>query len=227
MIMEPSIGFVGVGRMGANTARRLKDCGFANCATISPAIHVEIEAAAIRTGATSLEACMASSIPPARNGTLYLMCGGHAAVYDRLKPVLSELSDQGRSLRYIGPAGAAGQVKALVNVVMNSNTAALAEGLGLGAAFGLDLATLVDVFSQTSAASRVVATDAEDMIFSAAHAAKDCGIALNLAAETGLTLPLAAAAKAQYERMVSLGLGEVDKSGVSELTFPGRASKQT
>lgn len=202
---------------------------FVNCATISPAVHVEIEAAAERVDASALEACMASSIPQARAGTLYLMCGGRSGVFDRLRPLLAELSDEGKLLRHIGPAGTAGQVKALVNMVMNINTAGLAEGLGLGAALGLDPKMLLEVFAQTGANSRVVATDGEDMInrdhgcfFSAAHAAKDSGIALSLGRETGLRLPLATATKEQYDRLVALGLGELDKSGVAELTFPGR-----
>lgn len=172
---------------------------------------------------------MASSIPQALAGTLYLMCGGDQAVFERLKPVLTELSDQGKLLRYIGPAGTAGQVKALVNMVMNINTAGLAEGLGLGATLGLDPKMLLEVFSQTGANSRVVATDGEDMInrdhscyFSAAHAAKDSGIALALGVEKGLSLPLAAATKAQYDRLVALGCGALDKSGIAELTFPAR-----
>jgi 3-hydroxyisobutyrate dehydrogenase-like beta-hydroxyacid dehydrogenase len=86
------------------------------------------------------------------------------------------------------------------------------------------------VFSQTGANSRVLVTDGEDMVnrdhacfFSAAHAAKDSGIALKLAQEEGLNLPLATASKAQYDRMVASGLGDLDKSGVAELTFPGRS----
>jgi 3-hydroxyisobutyrate dehydrogenase len=58
--------------------------------------------------------------------------------------------------------------------------------------------------------------------FSAEHAAKDSNIALSLAREKGLDLPLAAAPAAQYERMVAAGLGDLDKSGIAELTFPGR-----
>ena len=84
------------------------------------------------------------------------------------------------SLRYIGAAGSAAKVKALVNMVMNINTAGLAEGLGLGEALGLDLTMLREVFSQTGANSRVLETDGADMqahehdvYFSAAHAAKD------------------------------------------------------
>jgi 3-hydroxyisobutyrate dehydrogenase len=292
--MSENIGFVGVGRMGANMARRLKECGypvlavydaraeaaqtlaqelggeactelarvtqlcdviitvvtddkamkkiysssgdrllkrahgklFINCATISPKVHVKVEEAAKKAGAQALEACMASSITQAREGTLYLMCAGEQAAYDRAKPILEKLS---ASMRYIGASGQAARVKALVNMVMNINTAALAEGLGLGAALGLDLAMLREVFSQTGAHSRVLQTDGEDMqnrehscFFSAAHAAKDSGIAVALAREQELDLPLAVTTKRQYDRMVQQGLGELDKSGIAELTFKGR-----
>jgi len=288
-----NIGFVGIGRMGANMARRLKDRGFqvtavydvdrsaatslaqelkcaasptladvtaaadliftvvtddramreiftaddnllvnargklfVNCATVSPEIHLEVERWAEAAGASSLEACMASSITQAREGSLYLMCGGREEIFRRAEPVLKELSS---SLRYIGKSGEAAKVKALVNMVMNINTAGLAEGLGLGNALGLDLTMLREVFSQTGAASRVLQTDGEDMqnrdhscFFSAAHAAKDSGIALHLAEANGLNLPLARETKAQYDRMVTVGLGDLDKSGIAELTFKGR-----
>jgi 3-hydroxyisobutyrate dehydrogenase len=291
------IGVVGVGRMGANIARHLKDVGFPvkvvydthkplaqnlakelgataastladvtatadyiitvvtddkamlsifatrgdsllqgakgktfiNCATVGPATHVEVEKRAAKVKAATLEGCMASSITQARDGTLYLMCGGKRRVFDKVKPILDAMSV---SLRYIGGTGKAAQVKALVNMVMNINTAGLAEGLGLGKALRLDLNVLMEVFSQTGANSRVLETDGEDMVardhecyFSSAHAAKDSGIALKLAQEAGLNLPLARASKAQFKKMIDIGKGELDKSGVAELTFPGRSGK--
>jgi 3-hydroxyisobutyrate dehydrogenase len=292
--MTSKIGIVGLGRMGANMARRLKDCGltvaalydihsaaadalaaelgvracpslaevtassdviltvvtddqamraifaasgdsllrgaegrtFINCATVSPAVHLEVEAAAAKAGAHSLEGCMASSITQAREGSLYLMLGGREQVFESVRPILEKLST---NMRYVGACGEAAKVKALVNMVMNSNTAALAEGLGLASALGLDLGMIREVFSQTGAASRVLVTDGEDMqnrdhacYFSASHAAKDSGIALDLACAAGLHLPVALAAKAQYDKMVALGFGDLDKSGIAELTFPGR-----
>ena len=76
-------------------------------------------------------------------------------------------------------------------------------------------------------------TDGQDMVnrehscyFSAAHAAKDSGIALKLAQEARLKLPLAAAAFEQFSKMIDLGLGELDKSGIAELTFKGRGVKK-
>ena len=292
--MPERIGFVGVGRMGSNMARRLKDCGypiaavydsrgkvakevaaelgaepcknlarvtelsdviitvvsddaamdkifaqkgssllknargkiFINCATVSPDIHRIVEQRAHAIGAESLEASMASSITQAREGTLYLMLGGEESTFKKVRAILEKMSN---SMRYIGKAGQAANVKALVNMVMNINTAGLAEGLALGEALGVDLTTLREVFSQTGANSRVLATDGEDMqnrehscYFSAAHAAKDSGIALALAKKEKLNLPLAAATKKQYDRMIAEGLGELDKSGIAELTFRGR-----
>lgn len=290
-----TIGFVGIGRMGANMARRLKDFGFPlsavydrhspsatalaqelgcqvaadpaavaeasqtvitvvtddaamdqifaendkasllahaqgrlfiNCATVSPSIHRDVEQRVAARGGASLEACMASSIPQAREGTLYLMCGGRRMAFERAKPMLETL---GKTVRYIGGSGTAAEVKALVNMVMNCNTAALAEGLGLGRALGLDLTMLREVFSQTGANSRVLETDGEDMqqrahdcYFSAAHAAKDSGIAVALGRAAGLLLPVAEATLAQYQRLVASGKGELDKSAIAELTFKDR-----
>ena len=203
---------------------------FINCATISPKTHIEVEKRAAKVKAQSLEACMASSITQAREGTLYLMCGGTEEAFKRAEPILKKLSN---SMRYIGKAGQAAKVKALVNMVMNINTAGLAEGLGLGQALGIDLNTLREVFSQTGANSRVLQTDGEDMqnrehscFFSASHAAKDSGIALKLAKEQKLKVPLAEATKAQFDKMEKLGFGELDKSGIAELTFKGRGKKK-
>jgi len=291
---QPTIAFVGVGRMGANMARRLKDCGytitavydshqplatelaaelgaaaadslaavtaaaeiiftvvtddaamhriflegsdnllahasgktFINCATVTPGIHRQVYDAAKAVGAASLEASMASSISHAREGKLYLMLAGDEAIYENVLPVLEQISV---NRRYIGGPGRAAEIKALVNMVMNINTAGLAEGLGLAAALGHDLDLVREVFSQTGANSRVLETDAADMVarehdcwFSAEHAAKDSGIAGQIAAEVGLDLPLNTTTQQQYQKMVALGLGGLDKSGIAELTFKGR-----
>jgi 3-hydroxyisobutyrate dehydrogenase len=266
---EKRIGFVGLGRMGANMARNLKDKGyqvssvfdinaeiasslatelgsqhaqsladvtaqsdiiltvvtndaamdsiffgeddnlfqrsagklFINCATLSPEIHVKLENAATEVGAQTLEGCMASSITQAREGTLYLMIGGKEEVFHSVKDLLDDLSI---NLRFVGESGKAAQVKA-------------------------DLNMICEIFSQTGANSRVLETDSEDMIgrdhecyFSAEHAAKDSGIAIAVAEGAGIDVPLAKATLSQYQKMVEAGLGDLDKSGVAELTFKGR-----
>jgi 3-hydroxyisobutyrate dehydrogenase len=199
---------------------------YINCATISPEVHVEIEKKGSELGAEVLEAPMASSLTHAREGKLYMMVAGKEESYRKAEPILKDLT---LSLRYIGGPGKAAELKALVNMVMNINTVGLAEGLGLAEALGLDLKVVKEVFSQTGANSRVLETDGPDMLdrehstfFSASHAAKDSGIALELAKQQGLYLPLLEASKRQYDQMVEVGLGDIDKSGISELTFKSR-----
>ena len=202
---------------------------FINCATLSPEAHQEAEQAAAAVGAKCLEAAMASSIPQARNGELYLMIGGEKETFDANKELLDTLS---KSLKYIGKMGDAAKVKALVNMVMNSNTAALAEGLGIADALDLDLTVLREVFSQTGANSRVLETDAEDMqirdhecYFSCDHAAKDSGIANAMAAKAGIDNPISKATEAQYRKLSKMGLGHLDKSGIAEITFLNRGGE--
>ncbi len=43
--------------------------------------------------------------------------------------------------------------------------------------------------------------------------------------KSGLDLPLARATKEQYDEMIAEGLGELDKSGIAELTFKDRRRK--
>ena len=211
---------------GDNLLANAKGKVFVNCATLSPAIHREVYAATAAVGGQTIETCMASSISHAREGNLYLMLAGDEAAYNELLPMIEKMSV---NRRFVGGAGRAAEVKALVNMVMNINTAGLAEGLGLASALGHDLNMVREIFSQTGANSRVLETDGGDMCarehdcwFSAEHAAKDSGIAAQLAKETGLKLPLNDATVTQYSRMVELGLGGLDKSGIAELTFKGR-----
>lgn len=213
-----------------NLLQGAKGRTFVNCATLSPKMQAKVAEAASEAKGETIEACMASSISHARNGQLYLMVGAEKKTFEKNRKLLEDLSV---SLRHIGPVGKAAEVKALVNMVMNINTAGLAEGLGLAAALGHDLKMVCEVFAQTGANSRVLETDAEDMIsrdhdcwFSAAHAAKDSGIAADLAKLAKLKLPMNEAARDQYDRMVELGIGDLDKSGIAELTFPGRTGSK-
>lgn len=73
---------------------------FINCATLTPAVQTQLEASAEKVGAHCLEACMASSIPQARNGELFLMIGGQEADFIANKPLLNDLS---KALHYVAP----------------------------------------------------------------------------------------------------------------------------
>ena len=202
---------------------------FIECSTVSPKAHKEVSQRVAARNGRFIESCMSGSAPQAHDGTLYLMLGGNKFVVDQLAPLLRLIS---RTQVYVGEIPRAAEVKALVNMVMNINTAGLAEGLALGSALGINLDELREIFARTGAASRVLLSDGEDMqkrehttYFAAEHARKDSGIALDLAHEANVVVPLAEATKAQYDLMCEVGLGHIDKSGISELTFAERRKR--
>ena len=200
---------------------------FINCATITPQVHVDVETLAEQAGAKSLEGCMASSITQAREGTLYLMCGGKREVFDDVRPILDSMSTD---LKYIGTAGQAAQVKALVNMVMNINTAGLAEGLGAWSGAGprpgdAPAGVFADGRQFPGAGNR-----------RGGHGGPGPRVLLLIGprgqgfrhrpgtwqATPGCSCRLRMPPNASYDRMIEIGKGELDKSGVAELTFPGR-----
>ena len=289
------IGFVGVGRMGANMARRLHDQGhrinavqdrdppvaqalarelgcevapmparvaevsqvivtvvsddaamraiygketpssllafakhrlFINCATITPSVHVEVEEAVERQGGACLEACMASSITQARQGTLYLMCGGKPDAFARAKPLLEAL---GSTIRYIGGAGEAAKVKALVNMVMNCNTAALAEGWGLEglrSAWTLRCCAKCSVkpalHARVGNRRRGHAGSCPRMLFLGGPCCEGFGHCSRAGQVRWIDLAFGARHLRTISTARRLGRGDLDKSGVAELTFKGR-----
>ena len=90
-----------------------------------------------------------------------------------------------------------------------------------------------EVFAQTGANSRVLETDGADMqnrdhdvYFSARPRRERFRHRARARKAAGLRLPLAQAAEQQFSAMVQAGLGELDKSGVAELTFRSRRKER-
>ena len=90
-------------RPGDNLLKGATGKTFINFATVSPQVHLDVEAAAQGAGAAAIEACMASSITQARQGTLYLILAGDSTVVEKAGPMLEALSI---ARRYVGPPAA-------------------------------------------------------------------------------------------------------------------------
>ena len=124
---------------------------FINCATISPGVHIEVEKRAKAAGASSLEACMASSITQARDGTLYLMIGGEDVAVKHLAPAFTTLAPE-HGWAHVGAVGAGHYVKMVHNGIEYSMMQGYAEGFELMSKSGyhLDLARIADLWMHGS-----------------------------------------------------------------------------
>lgn len=164
--------------------------------TISPHVEREIAKKLSEKNARMLDAPVSGGEIGAKKGTLSIMVGGPRAVYEECLPILQVL---GKKIVYIGENGM-GQVAKLCNqVICALNIEAVCEGLMLGSKAGLDLEKLLEVVTAGAAGSWMLSNLAPKMLkgdlepgFKISHQQKDLRLALSLAAELDVPLPVVA-----------------------------------
>eukprot|EP00966_Prymnesium_polylepis_P039927 927037-Prymnesium_polylepis.2 len=101
----------------------------------------ELSEAVHRRGGLFCEAPVSGSKGPAATGQLVFMVAGDEDVYTA---AAAEWDAMGKAAIYCGAVGKGTQLKLVVNMVMGTQLAAIAEGLALGRTLGLDGAVLQD-----------------------------------------------------------------------------------
>ena len=143
-------------------------------------------------GVQFVDAPVARLRQAARDGTLSIMVGATAEVFEVVKPLLGYM---GTDVTRCGEVGAGQIVKVLNNMVVFMNVHALAEALAIGEASGVEGKTLFDVLGLGSADSFMLRNaglksllphDFPLATFPTEYALKDIGYALELAREAGL-----------------------------------------
>jgi 2-hydroxy-3-oxopropionate reductase len=146
------------------------------------------------------------------------MVGGEAEDVEHARPVLEAV---GKIIVHVGPDGAGQTVKAANQLIVAGNIALVAEAVVLLEAGGVDAASALTVLTGGLAGSRVLEQKGPMMLARAFQPGfridlhhKDMGIALSVARESGVPLPvtgvvaqLVAAARAQ-------GLGSLDHAAL-------------
>lgn len=162
-----------------------------------------------------LDAPVTGSIVGAENGTLTVMVGGAADIYQRVLPVLQVF---GQAL-YVGRQGMGAIVKLAQNLISLATVAALADGMALVEAHGLSPQILATVLAHTGVASPLLGQKAEAMLvgafpphFSLENMTKDIDLVLTEAKHLGLTLAAAQALQQLCHAGVTQGLGARDYS---------------
>jgi 3-hydroxyisobutyrate dehydrogenase/2-hydroxy-3-oxopropionate reductase len=146
------------------------------------------------TGAGILDAPVSGSVGLAETGGLTLMVGGDAADLDRARPALESLA---KMIFHLGPLGAGAVMKLAVNTVIFGLNGALAEGLVLAEAAGIDRSLAYDVFAASAAGApfvgykRAAFLEPEDtpVAFALELAAKDLRLISAMAVSVGQPLP--------------------------------------
>lgn len=192
-----------------------------DASTVAPSTIRSFEAHARGAGAGLLDAPVSGSVSLAVSGDLTIMVGGNAADLVRARPVLDALA---KTIFHMGPLGSGAAMKLAVNAVIFGLNEALAEGLVLAEAAGIDRTLAYDVLAASAVGAPYVGYKraaflepaATPVAFALDLAAKDLRLISTLAADTGVPMPQAAANLAVVTAASAGGHGSGDFSTVAD-----------
>ena len=197
--------------------------------TISPNVTREIAAKLSEKGVEMLDAPVSGGSEGAEKGTLSIMVGGKEEVLERVREVLEPL---GQTITFVGPIGSGQVTKAVNQTIIAGTYAAVAEGLAIALAAGVDVEAAHQAVSGGAAGSWVLTNRADNMIrntyplgFRTRLHRKDLGIALETARALGVPIPVAAYVEQLETGLVGRGLGDEDVSNIARVVREGAGLK--
>jgi 3-hydroxyisobutyrate dehydrogenase len=186
--------------------------------TISPTATRRMAERLAEKGVNMLDAPVSGGSEGAQKGTLSIMVGGELADLERAEPVLQAMG----STTYLGPIGAGQMTKAINQIVVAGTYWSVAEGIALGLKAGLDMEKVVQAVGGGAATSWAMLNRSGNMInnqyplgFKVQLHRKDLNIALEVARELGVTLPVAAYVEQVETGLIARGHGDEDISVIA------------
>ena len=184
---------------------------YIDCSTISPATARKVAEALGRNDVAMLDAPVSGGDVGAKAGTLAIMVGGDAPVFERCLPVLQAM---GKTIVHVGPSGA-GQVVKLCNQVAGGlNLLAMAEAIVLAEQAGVAPEKMLEVVSAGAAGSWMLSNLGPRAVrgdfapgFMVELMQKDLRLVLETAAETTTPLPGTALVTQLFRTLEAQGRG--------------------
>jgi len=191
---------------------------FVDHTTASAQIARDLYAAARAQGLHFIDAPVSGGQAGAVNGALTVMCGGDAAPFDAVLPVVQSYA---RAVTLLGASGA-GQLAKMVNQISIAGLLqGLAEALAFGRRAGLDMPRVLDVIGKGAAQSWQMDNRGKTMLaaefdfgFAVDWMRKDLGLVLDEARRNGAQLPVTALVDQFYAEVQAQGGQRWDTSSL-------------
>jgi 3-hydroxyisobutyrate dehydrogenase len=186
--------------------------------TLPPDYVVDVGARLHEHGVTLVDGPVSGGPRRAADGTMTMMVGGSSQALERCAPVFRVIAGK---VFEAGGVGDGARCKIANNLLAAANLAAAAEAFALAVKSGVDPRLFVDLVRASSGASwifddrmpRVLANDYTPRA-AARVLTKDVGIAVDYAATLGIDAPLARAALAAFQLVLTEGHGEEDDAAI-------------
>ncbi|KJC47773.1 hypothetical protein UP09_09205 [Bradyrhizobium sp. LTSP885] len=188
--------------------------------TCAPGEIAAIAEFAARSHLAFVEAPISGTSVEARAGTATALVAGDADIIATAAETLDILCPQ---RIHVGAIGNASRTKLAINLILQNNRAALAEGIVFAESLGLDGASFLATARQSAAYSAVMDSKGERMLardFSPqshiAQTLKDAELILREANQRGLPLPMTAAQAELLRAAIALEGPDSDSAAVIE-----------
>ena len=187
--------------------------------SIAPGTSQKLAAACEARGVEFLDAPVSGGEPKAIDGSLAIMVGGKADVFERH---VSLLNAMGSSAVLCGGYGAGNTTKLANQIIVAANIEAVGEALVLAVRAGLDPNTVFQAIRGGLAGSAVMDAKAPMMIegnfepgFRINLHQKDLNNALITAGELGVPLPVTSLVRQMVGALINDGKGDADHSAIA------------
>jgi 3-hydroxyisobutyrate dehydrogenase len=192
---------------------------YADLSTGSPTVMRKIHAAFKEKGVHVLDAPVSGGVWGAQRGTLQVMVGGDEAIYNEVKDVLRAVGDK---VGYMGAIGSGTIAKLVHNMISIAARSLVAEGFTLGVKAGVKPEALLEAvrgasFGQGLMLSQMLPNvifkgNFDTVRFALKLARKDIGLAMDLAREYDVPMPMAAVAEQIMMEALARGWGDKDST---------------
>jgi 3-hydroxyisobutyrate dehydrogenase-like beta-hydroxyacid dehydrogenase len=186
--------------------------------TCAPDEIIAIAARAARARLAFVEAPVSGTSAEARDGSATALIAGDADAIDAATAVLAMLCPKRLN---VGKIGDASRTKLAINLIMQINRAALAEGLVFAESLGLDPAAFLDAARQSAAGSSVMDTKGAKMLARnftpqshIAQSLKDSELILHEGKRRNLHLPMTSVQAALLRAAIALEGPDQDSAAI-------------
>jgi 2-hydroxymethylglutarate dehydrogenase len=185
---------------------------YIDMSTNSPSLIKRIAGDAAKMGVTVLDAPVSGGTRGAENGTLTIMVGGDTTALEKVRPVLEAM---GQKIFPVGPVGCGNTAKLVNNLISLACNSASAEGFALGAKAGINPATLLEIIKVSTGNNWCLQQYPNTTFknnfepgFKLSLAFKDINLALDMAKENGVPVPVSTAVRQDIADTIAAGLGD-------------------
>ena len=186
--------------------------------SIAPLVSQRIAAEAAKKKVEFLDAPVSGGEPRAVEGTLAIMVGGKAEVFERCLPVLQAM---GSSVVRVGEAGAGNTVKLANQIIVAANIEAIGEAFVLAQKAGIDPELVFEAIRGGLAGSNAMEAKAPMIMagnfnpgFRIRLHQKDLHNALLTGKDLGVPLPVTGLVQQMLGALINSGRGECDHSAI-------------